>query len=82
MAQLGQLDHGGRREAGGRRRHVVARAGGVHELGALGEVLDRQPPVDRRLAQQRERDVTVGVAGEQGLRHAAQSTSEPPATVN
>jgi hypothetical protein len=71
MALLGLLDRRGRGETGGRRRHVVVRAGGVHELGARGEVVDRQPSVDRRLAQQRERDVTVGIAGEEGLWHAA-----------
>ena len=54
----------------------------MHELGALGEILDREPAVDRRLAQQRERDVAVDVAGEQRLWHAAQSTSGAPATVN
>ena len=51
----------------------------LDELGALGEILDRQAPVDRRLAQQRERDVTVGVAGPE---HKAEGTSAPPATVN
>jgi hypothetical protein len=89
----------GRRRGGGEARggggDVVARAGGVDQLGALGQILQREPPVDRRLAQQGERDLAVAVAGQhepQGNPESAdpaastghrriRGTSAPPATV-
>jgi hypothetical protein len=39
----------------------------VDDLGPLGQVLEREPPVDRRLAQQGERDFAVGVARQRGI---------------
>ena len=67
-ATVETLSQGGG-QAGRRSGDIVARPRPVHHLRALGQVLEREAPVDRCLTQQREGDVAVGVAGEEALGH-------------
>jgi hypothetical protein len=56
-------DRGGFRQVGRQRREVLARHGARRRLDAVGQLLEREPALRRRVAQALHRGVAFGVGG-------------------